>query len=198
MKRATLTLNKTALVTKLQKNSLITLCALMVICGIALDATTRFTQDDSDTNQGSALGIQSAYILSKLSDEQAQAVAQLLIARSGEVEKPNQENMDGLSEQDKKMQDPEQQKAQQGELSELYIGNNRYELVGIFRHAQPFAVFRQSTINAKATAITEQNTSYKWTKSQAIEQFMLSEIHQNSITIQNGEHTITMRIFSPL
>lgn len=181
-----------------QSNSIVTLLTVAVVCAIALDASTRFAGTDNNGTKDGALNLPQAYILDTLSDEQAQDINQRLTALGAPMEEQQAPDSSSLTEQDKKMLTPERQKAQQGELSELYIGNNRYELVGIFRQAQPFAVFHQSTINAKATAITEQDTSYKWAQSQAIEQFLLSEIHQNSITILNGEHTITMRIFSPL
>lgn len=82
-----------------------------------------------------------------------------------------------------------EQANQQGLLSQLYIGNLRYRLVGVFTDDEAFAVLQQTDItNAEQTLV-------KVKAGDMLNQYQVKQINSNQVTIHSNSQIISLDLY---
>ena len=150
------------------------LCIILVI----IDASSRlnFAAGEQDNNWQIAQSEMStkAFLLQQDLDKILAGLADYDIETKADSKTAN--TSQGMS--------AEEQAKQQGQLEQLYIGNLRYRLVGIFADSKIFAILKQKNINTNEeslvkVAVNDKLQRYKVTKILVNQVLLTSDSNQN-------------------
>jgi len=147
---------------------------LIITLLILLDISTRLTSYETEQNDTWKIASASKNVGFYLDQAQGKLIKSSIDAyQAAELETKSKANI-GMSEAD--------QLAQQGDLSQLYAGNIRYRLVGIFDKSGRFAVIQQLNI------AENENKLIKVAMTESLQGYQVTEILSNKVILRSNDN----------
>lgn len=148
-------------------------CWLILFVIIFLDITTRLT--NTNVKPSSPWQAASAADNAVFTLEQAQAEQITNAINNYEVSSAPQTSENSVMSE-------AEQLAQQGDLSELFSGNTRYRLAGIFEKQQRFAVIEQFDVSANESKLIKVSVT------DSLQGYEVANIFANKVTLNSSDN----------
>ena len=159
-------------------------CWLVLLIVIFFDISTRLTNIEIKQSLPWQVADQAKSGAFSLNQEQAKAIAEAInnYEVSSEIE----------TAVDNTMSEAEQ-RAQQGDLNQLFSGNKRYRLIGIFDNNERFAVIKQLDVTVNTEKLI------KVTIADSLQDYKVTKILANKVILNSGDkREITLFLYQQL
>jgi hypothetical protein len=156
----------------------------ILVISITLDITTRLINyETQDNSQWKLQSINKAPILT-LQAEQAESIIKLL---------NNYQTAPEIQTNTNQTMSEAEQLAQQGSLNQLYAGNIRYRLVGIFDKNEPFAVIQQLDV------LKNEQSLVKVKVLERLKNYKITKIFPDKVTLESdNDSQVTLFLYKTL